>query len=147
MVRSRLTAALALIVWGCSRAAGPAEEPAPRETPPSTGVVTSDDLEQTPAQPIEEVLMSRFPGVVVTHTADGGIAIRIRGTTSIRGDTEPLYVIDGVPIRAGPGGSLIGINPHDIQSIEVLKDAAATTMYGLRGANGVIVIKTKGPGQ
>jgi TonB-dependent SusC/RagA subfamily outer membrane receptor len=56
-----------------------------------------------------------------------------------------LYVIDGVPITPGPGGSLSGINPSDIASIEVLKDAVSTTMYGSRGANGVILIKTKKP--
>lgn len=91
--------------------------------------------------------MSRFPGVVVTRAPDGGLSVRIRGTTSIHGSNEPLYVIDGMAIRPGPGGSLEGINPYDIESIEVLKDAASTTMYGMRGANGVIVIKTKRPDQ
>ena len=109
--------------------------------------VTAEDIERTPGQSIEEVLGTRFAGVVVTRAADGGIAVRIRGSTSILGSNEPLYVIDGVPIRPGPGGSLFGINPHDIESIEVLKDAASTTMYGVRGANGVIVIKTKRPDQ
>ncbi len=90
--------------------------------------------------------MSRFPGVVVERTADG-ISIRIRGTTSIHGSNEPLYVIDGIPIFPGPGGALAGINPYDIETIEVLKDAAATTMYGMRGANGVIVINMKKPDQ
>lgn len=91
--------------------------------------------------------MGRFPGVWVTRTPDGGIAIRIRGATSFRGGTEPLYVLDGIPIQPGPGGGLSGINPYDIASIEVLKDAASTAMYGVRGANGVIVIKTKRPDQ
>ena len=54
-------------------------------------------------------------------------------------------MIDGVPIRPGPGGSLHGINPYDIESIEVLTDPASTTMYGVRGANGIIVIKMKEP--
>jgi len=110
-------------------------------------MVTAEDLDRQPGQPIEQVLMGRFPGVTVMRTADGGIAVRIRGTTSIRGNSEPLYVIDGVAIEPGPGGSLTGINPHDIASIEVLKDPAETTVYGLRGANGVIVIKTKRPDQ
>ncbi len=61
---------------------------------------------------------------MVTRTPDGGIALRIRGTTSIYGSNEPLYVIDGPPIRSGPGGSLTGINPYDIESIQVLKDSA-----------------------
>jgi TonB-dependent SusC/RagA subfamily outer membrane receptor len=54
-----------------------------------------------------------------------------------------LYVVDGVPIQPGPGGSLVGIDPYDIESIEVLKDPADTALYGMRGANGVIVVKTK----
>ncbi len=83
----------------------------------------------------------------MTRSADGSIAIRIRGVTSIHGGNEPLYVIDGLPIQPGPGGSLAGINPYDIESIEVLKDPASTTMYGVRGANGVIVITTKQPDQ
>jgi TonB-dependent SusC/RagA subfamily outer membrane receptor len=80
---------------------------------------------------------------VVTQNAEGGISVRIRGQTTINGNTEPLFIIDGLPIEAGPGGSLVGINPHDIASIEVLKDAASLAFYGVRAANGVIIIKTK----
>lgn len=107
--------------------------------------MTSADITKDPAQPIEEVLSGRFPGVEVNRTANGGIAVRIRGGSSILGSNEPLYVIDGVPINPGPGGSLAGINPYDIESIEVLKDAASTAMYGSRGSNGVILIKMKKP--
>ena len=110
-------------------------------------MATAEDLDRQPGRPIEEVLMGRFPGVTVTRTIDGGVSVRIRGTTSILGNNEPLYVIDGVAIEPGPGGSLSGINPHDIASIEVLKDPAETAAYGLRGANGVLVIKTKRPDQ
>ncbi len=120
--------------------------PSPATSPPSS-TVTAEDIERQPGQPIEQVLMGRFPGVTVMRTADGGVAVRIRGTTSIHGSNEPLYVIDGVAIEPGPGGSLTGINPHDIASIEVIKDPAGEAMYGVRGANGVIVIKTKRPGQ
>ncbi len=70
--------------------------------------------------------------------------MRIRGRNSFRADDRPLYVIDGVPINPGPGGALTGINPYDIESIRVLKDVGDTAEYGLRGANGVILIKTKG---
>jgi TonB-dependent SusC/RagA subfamily outer membrane receptor len=106
-------------------------------------LVTADDIERAPGKPIEEILAQRFPGVYVERAPGGGIVVRIRGRTSIRGSNEPLYVIDGVPIEPGPGGSLFGINPYDIETIEVLTDPASTTMYGVRGANGVIVIKTK----
>jgi TonB-dependent SusC/RagA subfamily outer membrane receptor len=85
--------------------------------------------------------------VTVSRAADGGISVRIRGTTSFYGSNEPLYVIDGMTIQPGPNGSLTGINPYDIESIKVLKDPAETALYGMRGANGVIVIKTKKPGK
>jgi TonB-dependent SusC/RagA subfamily outer membrane receptor len=106
-------------------------------------IVTSDDLQRSPGEPIENVLMSKVSGIVVTRAPDGGIAIRIRGPVSLSGTNEPLYVVDGMVFQPGPEASLTGINPYDIASIEVLKDAAATSMYGVRGANGVIVIKTK----
>jgi TonB-dependent SusC/RagA subfamily outer membrane receptor len=114
---------------------------------PAVSVVTAEDIDRQPGQPIEQVLMGRFPGVTVTHAADGSVSVRIRGTTSIRGSSEPLYVIDGVEIQPGPGGSLTGINPHDIATIEVVKDPAGEAMYGVRGANGVIIIKMKRPDQ
>jgi len=130
------------LISGCSHSSGTSQK-----SPPPSSTVTAQDIERTPGEPIEKSLMGRFPGVSVTRTADGGIAVRIRGTTSIRGSNEPLYVLDGIPIEPGPNGSLSGINPYDIASIEVLKDAADTAIYGMRGANGVIVIKTKPPGR
>jgi TonB-dependent SusC/RagA subfamily outer membrane receptor len=111
--------------------------------PPPRADVTSDDIERSPGQSIEEILKGRVAGVTVTRSDDGGIAVRIRGVTSLYGSNEPLYVLDGVPITPGPGGSLTGIDPYDIESIKVLKDPAETALYGMRGANGVIEIKTK----
>jgi TonB-dependent SusC/RagA subfamily outer membrane receptor len=117
---------------------------APTFTQPGT-TVTGDDIDRTGAgeDAIERTLAAHVPGLVVTRTQDGGVAVRVRGNSSINGGGEPLYVIDGVEIQAGPGGALRGIDPHDIASIEVLKDAASLTYYGLRGGNGVILIKTK----
>jgi TonB-dependent SusC/RagA subfamily outer membrane receptor len=111
--------------------------------PLDPAAVTSEDIRRRPGEPIEQILAGRFPGVEITRAADGGIAIRIRGPTSIVGSNQPLYVLDGIPIQPGPNGSLTGISPFDIASIEVLKDAAGTALYGVRGANGVVVIKTK----
>jgi TonB-dependent SusC/RagA subfamily outer membrane receptor len=105
--------------------------------------VTADDLAQSPSQPIEKVLQAHVPGVTITTTPSGGLSVRIRGATTINGSSEPLYVIDGLPIQPGPDGSLVGINAADIASIEVLKDASSLAFYGVRGANGVILIKTK----
>lgn len=149
MFSSRALLPVGLLVGllsGCAHASGTGQgdvADAPEASPLGELAVTAEDIERNPSGPIEELLASRFPGVVVTRAPDGGIAIRIRGATSIRGSNEPLYVIDGMPIRPGPGGALFGINPYDIESIEVLKDPASTTMYGVRGANGVIVITTK----
>jgi TonB-dependent SusC/RagA subfamily outer membrane receptor len=116
---------------------------AQNDSPPTPSAdVTSEDIQRAPGQSIEEILKGRVAGVTVTRTGDG-IAVRIRGATSIYGSNEPLYVVDGIAIQPGPGGSLTGIDPYDIESIEVLKDPADTAMYGVRGANGVIIIKTK----
>ena len=112
---------------------------------PRREIVTSKDITKDPAQPIEQVLAGRFPGVEVNRTADGGVAVRIRGGSSLLGSNEPLYVIDGVEINPGVNGALTGINPYDIESIEVLKDATSTAMYGSRGSNGVIIIRMKKP--
>ena len=117
-------------------------EPSPNR-PLSGTTVTSAEIDQNPDQPIERILQSRVPGVVVTRTSDGWLSLRIRGATTVNGNTEPLYIIDGIPVLAGSGGGLVGINPHDIASIEVLKGAADLAFYGVRGANGVILIKTK----
>ena len=123
---------------------GESDKPAPSPPRPVAGTtVTADDLDNAGSDPIEKTLASRVPGVWITRTPDGTLAIRIRGQTSINANTEPLYVIDGVPVQPGPGGSLVGINPHDIDSIEVLKDAQSLSFYGVRAANGVILIKTK----
>ena len=124
------------------------EKPAPSGSPtvPQPGTtVTSEDIDRAGAteDAIERTLASRVPGILVTRTPDGGIAIRVRGNSSITANAEPLFVIDGVSIEPGPGGALTGINPHDIASIEVLKDAASLSYYGVRAANGVILIKTK----
>lgn len=128
----------ALLITSCKSGQRSTDNSSP---PPSTAV-TAEDIQRNPGQPIEEILKGRVAGVTVTRV-DGGIAVRIRGATSIYGSNEPLYVVDGVPIQPGPGGSLVGIDPYDIESIEVLKDPADTALYGMRGANGVIVIKTK----
>ncbi|MHC4990201.1 MAG: TonB-dependent receptor plug domain-containing protein [Planctomycetota bacterium] len=115
-----------------------------QRTPRDPSTVTAEEIERRRGEPIAQILQGRVAGVDVVRTA-GGIAVRIRGVSSLHGGNEPLYVIDGVPVQAGPGGALRGISPHDIESIQVLKDPADTSMYGLRGANGVIVIKTKTP--
>jgi len=127
---------------GCASRGTSAPKPSPSER---AATVTSEDIDRQGAsdQPLEKILQGRVAGVTVSRAPDGGIAVRIRGASSVYGNNEPLYVIDGMPVQPGPNGSLTGINPYDIESIKVLKDPADTAMYGMRGANGVIVIKTK----
>jgi len=151
LMRARSLGSFVLLV-GLVSACARSGRTGPRETtvgPPSDApppaAVTAEDIQRTPGMSLEEQMAAKFPGVWVARTADGGISVRIRGATSLLGNTEPLYVMDGLPLLTGPGGSLTGIVPSDIESIEVLKDAAAATMYGMRGANGVIIITTKRP--
>ena len=137
----------AWVLWlfsvGC-RTGQPATTP---DAGPERGsaTVTADDIQRTTGddQQIEKALAGRVAGVVVSRTSDGGIAVRIRGGSSIYGNNAPLYVVNGMAIEPGPNGALTGINPNDIESIKVLKDPAETSMYGSRGANGVIVIRLK----
>jgi TonB-dependent SusC/RagA subfamily outer membrane receptor len=106
--------------------------------------VNAEQLGNTKVTRAEELFIGRFAGVQVFRQPGGGIAVRIRGATSIYGSNEPLYVIDDMIVESGPGGALLGINPADIRRIEVLKDIGSTAFYGVRGANGVVVITTRG---
>ena len=105
--------------------------------------MTSEDIARAPSQPIEQQLMAKVPGILVTRTPSGDVAILIRGGSSAYGNNDPLYIVDGMATQPGSGGGLSGVSPYDIASIQVLKDASSLAMYGSRGANGVIIIKTK----
>ena len=116
-----------------------------------TGSVAVVDVEQSkkvPAMGVEEMMLGTAPGVFVGQSgAPGGSAIvRIRGYGSLR-NNNPLYIIDGVPTEFGKygesGSGLNVINPNDVESIQVLKDASAASVYGSRAANGVVIITTK----
>ena len=110
----------------------------------SVASANSADLAKAPVTNIAEALAGRIAGVSVQQTEgdpNAGITIRVRGGISITQDNEPLYIIDGFPSDASAFTSL---NPSDVESIDVLKDASSTAIYGARGANGVVVITTKG---
>ena len=103
--------------------------------------VKSEDLEDIVLPRVETALQGRTSGVSVVQSSGqpgAGAVIRVRGTSSING-SDPLYVIDGVVI----GGGIDYLNPNDIETIEVLKDADSAAIYGARGANGVIIITIK----
>lgn len=119
--------------------------------------VGSSTLTESPVTSLEQALEGKMAGVSVTQATGapgGAISVNIRGTSSISAGNEPLYVVDGLPIlsqdlsqRGGyQGNSLSGIadiNPNDIESVEVLKDASASALYGSRASNGVVLITTK----
>lgn len=120
----------------------------------SVSQIKSDDIKKTAATSFDQAIQGKAAGVQVTQasSAPGGrVMIRVRGGNSLSSSNEPLYVVDGYPISAGSsaGGSgaaqnpLASINTADIESIEILKDASATAIYGARGANGVVLITTK----
>ncbi len=107
----------------------------------SVSSIKAEDMENIPSATLEQKLQGRAAGlyVVQNNGAPGaGASMRIRGGNSIQASNEPLYVIDGFI-----GGSINAINPNDIESVEVLKDASSTAIYGARAANGVIIVTTK----
>ncbi|MBD0254342.1 MAG: TonB-dependent receptor [Cytophagales bacterium] len=124
-----------------------------------TGAITSvkaADIRNIPVSQADALLQGKAAGVQVVQnsgTPGGEVFVRVRGTASLRADSRPLYVIDGVPMNNVSGtvldaggqrtSALADINPNDIESMEILKDAAATAIYGARGSNGVVLITTK----
>ena len=105
--------------------------------------VTAEKIQDVPIASFDQVLQGRVPGLSVLAGSGqpGSVAnVYIRGATSISGSTTPLYIIDGIPVESSVFSTL---NPNDFESVDVLKDAAATSLYGSRGANGVLVITTK----
>lgn len=122
----------------------------------SVSTIKGASIASVPVPSFDAALQGRAPGVQVSQQSGapgGAVRIQVRGTSSVSSGTEPLYVIDGIPIFQDIGGvggqagnvlnPLTNINPNDIESIEVLKDAASAAIYGSRGANGVILVTTK----
>lgn len=140
---ARCVVVLVLVTVSISACTHPGAARAAPARPQST--VTAETIENSGGEPIEKILADRVAGVRLGRASDGSLTVQIRGATNWNANNQPLYVLDGVPITPGPGGALAGLNPYDIEKIEVLKDAVSTTMYGSRGANGVILIKTKRP--
>jgi len=126
----------------------------------SITTIDSKQLENKPVTSFDQALAGKVPGVNISQSngaPGGGLSVTVRGTGSITGGTDPLYVIDGVPLSTNNGdrfsqgnnnfnyqvNPLNSINPSDIENIQILKDAAATAIYGSRGSNGVVIITTK----
>ena len=125
---------------------GGARRPAPASArgPAGGTTVPDDEIAAFRGTRVEDLIQGRIAGVQVTRTGDGDYAVRIRGANSVLGSGTPLYVIDGTQVRAqGLLSALAGVQPQSVERIEVLKDAGSTSIYGVLGANGVILITTK----
>ena len=147
-----IVAALIVALLAAACHGGPGATPLPRaqriqsaqrlRTAPRN-VLTAEQLSGVHVTRVEELIAGRLAGVHVQRTADG-FSIRIRGVRTILGEPEPLVVLDGQPLTQG-ARELALISPADVARIEVLKDAGSTAFYGMRGANGVLVITTRRP--
>ena len=144
-------ALIATLVVGCAHSGASRAEPAPNPPPPpppplptpSASIARADDPARENAKTLEQMLAGRIAGVIVSRAPGGGITVRMQGPTSFYSGQAPLIVVDGVPVD-GVGSTLSWLNAQDIESIEALKDPSQTAIWGVRGANGVIIIKTKG---
>ncbi len=118
--------------------------------------INARQIEDLPVSSVDGLLQGQASGVQVNQnsgTPGGQMSVRIRGLTSISGSSQPLYIIDGIPVTTGDFGqigysgqgssALSDLNPNDIESISILKDASATAIYGARGSNGIVLITTK----
>jgi TonB-dependent SusC/RagA subfamily outer membrane receptor len=114
----------------------------PQARPPGT-VLTADDIRRSPGQSLEQLLLARVPGLTIERNADGSSKIILRGKNTLIGNDEPLVVVNGIPLNPNVSGNLNAIDIHDIETVQVLRDAAATAAYGVQGSNGVIIIRTK----
>lgn len=113
----------------------------------TTGAVTSvpeSTVVSGNPRRVEEILRGRVAGLQVLRGAGGRVTYRIRGVNSLLNDQEPLFIVDGMPVPAGSIEGVLGaVSPEDIRQIDVLKDIASTSIYGMRGAGGVIIIHTR----
>jgi TonB-dependent SusC/RagA subfamily outer membrane receptor len=128
-----------LVAWAAPALAQTAS-PLPAPPPPATMRATESARER--ATSLAQLLQGRLSGVTVSPAPDGGVIVRMGAPTSFMAGQAPLFVIDGMAVETN--NTLSWLNPADIESIQALKDPTQTAIYGLRGANGVIVIRTKG---
>ena len=141
-------------VSACSHRAGPTSHPTgdsvqvgygaqPKDKVSGSVTTLSDaDIVSRP-QRIEELLRGKVPGLVILGSG-ADLQLRLRGTNSMTLEQEPLVIVDDVMLQAGNiGHALAGLSPDDIKQVSVLRDVSSTSIYGMRGAGGVIIIKTK----
>ena len=105
--------------------------------------VTGEEASRTPTVRLSDLIQQRVPGINLSKTPDGRVKVRIRGVTSFTSESQPLFVVDGIPVAPEPDGTLPGVTITEIDSIKVYKDPVDTSRWGMRSANGVIVVTTK----
>ena len=141
-----LCASALLAACGGGTGERPADHPSMHhapETAAASRLELGDGRDDPGGSRIEDVLAGRAAGLQVLRQPDCTASLRVRGTTSVYGNNEPLLVIDGTIISpSGAGSALAALSPRDVETVEVLKDASAA-FYGSRGANGVVLITTK----
>jgi TonB-dependent SusC/RagA subfamily outer membrane receptor len=140
----RVLATTFLVVGAACRPLSPRQpeaEPNPRATSTSNSVLTTANDKHVYSS-MEELFEAKASGVQVVRM-NGSFALRIRGLTSAGGNLDPLIVVDGHPSDLPGTRALEGINPNDVVRIEVLKDAASTSFYGVRGGAGVVLVRTR----
>ena len=138
-LRIALPAALIVGALGCSYSR---RSQTSSLSPRRTADVTAEDIARSPGVPIEQLIATRVPGIVLARASDGRVVLMLQGQTTLGEPQEPLYVVNGVPL--GLAANLSAINRMDIASIQVLRDPTSAAMYGVQGSAGVILVKTKG---
>ena len=143
-LRAAATIAVVLLATACASSGSSTTRPSRSNTANAVSTLEEPELDRMRVGRIEEMLVGRVAGLEVVQLSGGDFSLRIRGRTTILGSDEPLVILDGMPLQQGGlSRSLAAISPSDVSRIEVLKDAGATAFYGIRGANGVILITTK----
>lgn len=142
-----------VLLPGCARtspppqlSAAPREPPRPAAVNPTGAVdsISTTALRARQADDVAELLEGRVAGLQVIRDADGTISLRIRGMDSLNGAGDALVVLDGMPVEPRNLSLVLReLDPKDVQSIDVLKDVSSTSVYGMQGAHGVVVIRTK----
>ena|SRR2546426_753652 len=142
---TRVLPSLALAVgtvFACASQAR-AQTATARPAPPPPTSMKATEAARAHSTTLAQLLQGRLSGVTVSPAPDGGVIVRMGGPTSFYGNQSPLFVVDGIPIESSRS-TLSWLSPNDVETVQALKDPSQTAIYGVRGANGVIVIKTKG---
>ncbi|HYX82956.1 MAG TPA: TonB-dependent receptor plug domain-containing protein [Gemmatimonadales bacterium] len=129
-----------LLLAGCSHRVATSAPTGPR--PPYT-VLTAEDIRRSPGQSLEQLLLAHVPGLSLERAADGRPVLHLRGPNSLMSEDEPLFVLNGVALGPAVTSNLTVVDIHEIETVQVLREAVATAAYGVRGASGVIIIRTK----